>query len=423
MGELKLTQRWWKKTAVGLLSASLLLSSSNVALAEESNKKETKVETKKEEVNFPDLQIESESAILYDTHLNKIIFEKNADQVTPTASLAKVMTMLLSSEAIKSEKIKEDDLVTISKKAWKTGGSRMFLNVGAKVPFNELFAGLAIVSANDAAVAMAEHLEGSTQEFAKKMNEKAKELDMKNTNFISPNGLPDGENTDVSTARDLMLLSKDYLKKHPNNMVIHKKLEFVTDKAYSGGRDDIQQSNRNPILKDYKGADGLKTGWIDGHYNFIGTAVKDDVRLIVILMTSPSLKARTNDAEKLLNFGFEQYSKIIVNKAGDEIQKIAVYKSEGVKKTQVVIKDSIELVVHNSDFEEGEIKEEIILPKHLIGGKKENEVVGKKNIYLGKKKIATADLVITEDLPKAGFLQSILDNISLMVKWVSDKLF
>lgn len=394
-----------------------------MALAEESNKKEIKGASEKAEIKIPDLQIESESAILYDMHLNKIIFEKNADQITPTASLAKVMTMHLSTEAIKNKKIKYDDLVTISKESWQTGGSRMFLNVGAKVPFNELFAGLAIVSGNDAAVAIAEHLEGSTQEFAKKMNEKAEELNMKDTTFISPNGLPDGDNMDVSTARDLMLLSKDYLKKYSSNMVIHKRLEYITDKAYSGGRDDIPQSNRNPILQNYKGADGLKTGWIDGHYNFIGTAVKDDVRLIVILMTSPSVQARANDAKKMLDFGFEQYSKVIVNKAGDEVQKIAVYKSNGVKKTQVVIRENIELVLHNSDFENGEIKEEIILPKHLVGGLKKDDVVGTKNIYIGKKRIASAELIITEDLPKAGILQVVFDSMTLMAKWITEKLF
>lgn len=405
----------FKKPVIGVMTALLLFSSPAVGFAEEvktgdKNKKQVEKEVK------PELDLFSESAFLYDMNLNKVIYEKNPDQKIPTASLAKVMTLLIASEQLASGNVKKEDKVTVSEKAWKTGGSRMFLEVGRQVPFNEIFKGVAVVSGNDASVAIAEHIDGSTEKFANRMNKKAKELGMKNTTFVSPNGLPVDDRTDISTAKDLGLMTKEYIKKYPGNLKIHSLQEY----AFDTGRGVIEQKNRNPLLGEYKGADGLKTGFIEDTYNLIGTAQKDGIRLIFVSMKSASANERAKDAKTLLDYGFGQYNKYHIANKGEKISSLPVYKTKDVKKTDIVIKEDAEVVIHSSQLKNGKIEKKIHLPEYVNASKglKSGAKVGSISYYAGKKEIYEVELVIREDLEPASWWEKGLDSIILFARWI-----
>lgn len=410
-----------RKSLLASFAAILLMSSFNPVLAKEKVKEQAKKEEQTEAVEkkevYPDLGIESESVVLYDMKLKKIVYQKNPDSVIPTASLAKIMTLSIASDKLKNSDVKNTDEVTISEKAWKTGGSRMFIEVGKQVPFGELFKGVAVISGNDAAVSIAEHISGSTEEFVKEMNAKAAELKMNNTTFETVNGLPIDGLMDVSTAKDLTLLTIDYLKKYPDNLKIHSMKSY----AFDNGRNVIEQKNRNPLLKSYEGADGLKTGWIEGHHNLIGTAQGNGIRLIAVIMSSPSEEVRAQDAKKLLDYGFSQYRVYSFADKDELVEKVTVYKAKDIKKTSVVYENKTEITIHNMDAKK--IKQKIDIPDYITGGKKKGDVIGSKKIYLGDEVIETINIVLTEDLPKSNLITTIFDSIALVFNKITSKLF
>ncbi|PGP12771.1 hypothetical protein COA01_33685 [Bacillus cereus] len=406
-----------KKPLIGVMSLVVLATAPSAALAEKADTHAKKKVKAAEVVKKPELPIESEAAFLYDMNLKKVIYEKNADDVIKTASLAKVMTLFLASDALASGEVKQNDKVLVSEKSWKTGGSRMFLEVGREVPFGEAFKGVAVVSGNDAAVAIAEHLAGSTDEFVKRMNEKAKKLKMTHTHFRSVNGLPDGDEDDTSTPRDLGNMTIKYLTKYPRNLEIHSLQEF----SFDTGRGVITQKNRNPLLGEYKGADGLKTGWIDEHYNLIGTAEKGGVRLVFVTMKGANEKIRAKDAKTLLDYGFNQYKKYVLNKKGEKVATLPVYKASEDKKAEVVMKNDDEVVIHSSQLKgKKTVKEKLVLPDYINAGKgmKAGEVIGKKQYFIGKKLIHESDIVLKEGIEKGNWWQKALDSILLSGMWI-----
>jgi len=358
-----------------------------------------------------DLNIEADSAILYNPDTKEILFEKNADAPVAPASLTKVMTLLIVSEEMKKRGTKDTELVTISEKAWRTQGSLMFLNVGAKVPIGELKKGLAIVSGNDAAVALAEYFYGSTEEFIKVMNNRAKELGMKNTHFKSVNGLSEAKDGDKSSARDLMILTDFYMSHFPENMKLHQTPSYTTPKEYHGGQKDIPQESRNPLLKSYKGGTGLKTGMIEGHFNLIGTAERDHIKLISVIMKSPSSGARERSAFRLLDFGFAQYKSVTNGKKGDEIKTLNVYKSSNSKSAKIFLKEDATIVVNVKDESKIKVKDKV--PSFLEGGYKAGDKIGERNISVGDKKYSF-DIIVKEDIKEAPWYIKFLDQIAIL---------
>lgn len=357
------------------------------------------------------VEVEADSVILYNPDTKEILYEKNADVTTPPASLTKVMTLLVVSEEMKKRGTKDSELVTISEKAWKTQGSLMFLNVGAQVPIGELKKGLAIVSGNDAAVALAEYFYGSTEEFVKVMNKRAKELGLKNTHFTTVNGLSEAKDGDKSSARDLMILTDYYMSNFPENMKLHKTTSYTTPKEYSGGPVDIPQDTRNPLLKSYKGGTGLKTGMIDGHFNLIGTAERNNIKLIAVIMKSPTSGARERTVYRLLDFGFSQYKSITMGEKDEEIKTLNVYKSKKTKSAKVYLKENATFVVNVKD--ESKIKVNDKLPSFLEGGYKSGEKIGERIITV-KDKTFKFDIVIKEDIKEAPWYIKFLDQIVIL---------
>jgi serine-type D-Ala-D-Ala carboxypeptidase (penicillin-binding protein 5/6) len=235
------------------------------------------------------------SAILMDMTTGRILYTHNADAPLPPASITKVLSLYLADEAIREGRVRPTDPVKISRKAGRTGGSKMFIQAGSEIPLEELLKGMAVVSANDASVAVAEHIGGNVEGFVEQMNRKARELGMERSVFKNPNGLP--ARGQFTTARDMMILASDYLRRFPESLNLHSQQYFTYQ--------DITQRNRNSLLQHYPNADGLKTGWvIAAGYHIVATAKRGNTRLIAIVMGAKTSAIRAREAEKLLDEGF-----------------------------------------------------------------------------------------------------------------------
>jgi D-alanyl-D-alanine carboxypeptidase len=241
------------------------------------------------------LRLAVHSAILMDMTTGRILYTHNADDPLPPASTTKVLSLYLADEAIRDGKVRPADPVKISRKAGRTGGSKMFLQAGSEIPLAELLKGMAVVSANDASVAVAEYIGGNVEDFVKQMNGKARELGMNHSFFKNPNGLP--ARGQFTTARDMMILACDYLRRFPESLDLHSQ-QYYTYR-------DITQRNQNSLLRHYPNADGLKTGWVvKAGYHIVATAKRGNTRLIAVVMGAKTPAIRAREAEKLLDEGF-----------------------------------------------------------------------------------------------------------------------
>lgn len=235
------------------------------------------------------------SAILMDMTTGRILLAHNADDPLQPASITKVLSLYLADEAIRDGKVRPTDPVKISQKAGRTGGSKMFLQAGSEIPLAELLKGMAVVSANDASVAVAEYIGGNVEDFVKRMNGKARELGMNRSFFKNPNGLP--ARGQFTTARDILILACDYLRRFPESLNLHSQ-QYYTYR-------DITQRNRNSLLRHYPNADGLKTGWVvKAGYHIVATAKRGNTRLIAVVMGAKTPAIRARETEKLLDEGF-----------------------------------------------------------------------------------------------------------------------
>jgi D-alanyl-D-alanine carboxypeptidase (penicillin-binding protein 5/6) len=235
------------------------------------------------------------SAILMDMTTGLVLLAHNADDPLQPASITKVLSLYLADEAIRDGKVHPTDTVKISQKAGRTGGSKMFLQAGSEIPLAELLKGMAVVSANDASVAVAEYIGGNVEDFVKQMNGKARELGMNHSVFKTPNGLP--ARGQFTTARDMLILACDYLRQFPESLDLHSQ-QYYTYR-------DITQRNKNSLLRNYPNADGLKTGWVSkAGYHIVATAKRGNTRLIAVVMGAKTSKIRARETEKLLDQGF-----------------------------------------------------------------------------------------------------------------------
>jgi len=242
------------------------------------------------------LNLNVKSAIMMNVDTGRILYAQDADRQIPPASLTKILSLYLINEAIEQGRVHWQDTVHISKKAGRTGGSRMFIRSGTEVRLEDLVKGMAVMSANDASVAAAEYVAGSDAEFVARMNGKAHELGMRNSFFLNPNGLPAKGQT--TTARDILTLTLNYIHHFPQVMPIHAMQYY----SYN----NINQHNRNNLLKIYPEVDGLKTGFIcESGYHIIITAKRGKTRLIAVVMGAQTRGIRTRETKKLLETGFK----------------------------------------------------------------------------------------------------------------------
>ncbi len=261
------------------------------------------------------LTVQSESAVLMDGMTGQILFQKSPEKRFSPASLVKMMTLYLAFDAIKGGTVTFDQEIVVSEKAWKMGGAQMFLEVRDRVEFAELIRGVAVVSANDGALAIAESLAGSEEVFVHQMNQKARLLALRHTRFINSHGLhAEGQET---SAIDMATLGFRYIIDHPDALEFHTLSEYT----YGG----IKQKNRNPLLNRRMGVDGLRTGYLKrSGYHFLFSAKRNTQRLVGVVMGAKTAKSRNNDALKLLRYGFKNFSTVTVLKEGDVVGKVKV---------------------------------------------------------------------------------------------------
>jgi D-alanyl-D-alanine carboxypeptidase (penicillin-binding protein 5/6) len=237
------------------------------------------------------------AAVLLDANSGQFLYAQNPHESIPPASLTKVLTLFLTFDAIQQGRVRLEDQVPISRKAWRTGGSKMFLKAGERVPLEELIKGIAVDSGNDASVAVAEYLEGSERAFVAKMNEKLRELNIRDTRIETVHGLP--ARHQYTTAADMALLARAYIQAHPEALRYHQLTSFTYR--------NISQHNRNRLLLQDPSVDGLKTGYTrKSGYHLVATARRGEQRLIAVVMDARNRKIREREAMRLLNLGFQQ---------------------------------------------------------------------------------------------------------------------
>lgn len=347
------------------------------------------------QASFADeLAISSPSAILIESQTGQVLFEKNAHEKLPPASVTKIMTMLLTIEAVDSGQIKMEDMVTCTEEAASMGGSQVYLEAGEQMSVHDMLKAVAVASGNDAAVALACHLSGSHEGFVKKMNERAKELGMENTNFVNCNGLDDENH--YTTAYDISVMSKELIS-HP------RIFEFTSIWMDSLRGGEFGLVNTNKLIRFYEGANGLKTGSTSiAKYCLSASAKRNDMNLIAVIMAAPTSKERFADATKLLDYGFANYAianslvtdedltEIKVKKGAENIVNPGAKEQTGV----LVSKDKL-----NSIEKRLSIPEEIEAP--IAKGQK----IGEIEFFIDGNKVGGTDLVALKDIKKINPLQ------------------
>ena len=346
------------------------------------------------------LEINAPSAILIEAKTGTVIYEKNPDEIRSPASITKIMTLLLAFEALEAGKIHMEDEVVTSAHAKSMGGSQVFLEEGEIQTVDTLLKCIAVASGNDASVCMAEHISGTEGEFVNLMNEKAKELGMTNTHFIDCSGLSNSDEH-YSTAKDVALMSKELITKYPQvfdyTTIWMEDITHVTEK----GESTFTLSSTNKLLKQYPYANGLKTGSTDkAKYCLSATALKDGVQLIAVVMAAPDYKVRFEDCKNMLNFGFSR-AHFYEDEKKENVAKIPV-RNGVLLETVVEYKDKfVYLDLEGNDV--SKIRKEELLPEVIEAPLNKGDKVGEVKYYLGEKQIGQMDIVVSEDLVKAGF--------------------
>lgn len=338
-----------------------------------------------------DLGLNAKSSILMEESTGNILYESNPDERLPIASVTKVMTMLLIMEAVDSGKISLDDMVTVSENAMSYGGSTMFLETGEQLTVNDMLKGIAVASANDGCVAMAEHLAGSESAFVDMMNEKAKELGMENTHFMNTNGLDEDDH--YSSARDVAIMSRELMK----HETIFNYTSIWMD-TLRGGK--FQLANTNKLIRFYDGANGLKTGSTSKALCCLSAAAKrNDMQLIAVVLGAPTSAERFASAKSLLDYGFANYAVNTQITAGDEVQNIAVEKGVD-KEVGVVAGDSCSTLVKKG--QEDNITKEIKIDETITAPIEAGQKIGTMTISRDGEVIADIDLNASSAVEKKG---------------------
>lgn len=354
-----------------------------------------------------DLAPNAKSAIMIEASTGEILFQKNKDEKLAPASMTKMMSMLLIMEEIENGNLKWNEMITTSEKASSMGGSQIFLKVGEKMTVEDLLKGVAIASGNDAVVALAERVSGSEEQFVKRMNIRAKDLGLKNTNFINATGLT--ADNHYSTAYDMSLIAKELVK--------HEKiLEFTStyeDYLRKDTKSPFWLVNTNRLVRFKEGVDGLKTGFTDeAGYCLTATMKKDNMRLITVVMKEENTSKRSADTTKMLDYGFNIYmvQTILDEKTTIEKKKVELGKT---LTTEIVPKENITILNKKSE-EQKNITYKTNINK-IIAPVKKGDKVGTIDIIEDNNIISTIDATVKEDISKANILTIYLRNIKEII--------
>ncbi len=344
--------------------------------------------------------IDAKGYILIDANSGKVLAEKNPDMRMAPASLTKLMSLYIISGALKSGSIHLDDKVRISTKAWRTGGSRMFVKVNDEVPAKDLIQGIAVASGNDASVAMAEYVAGTEEAFASMMNTQAKTLGMNSSHFMDSTGLPNPNH--YSTPRDFATLARALTQVYPEDY------KYFSEKWFTFN--GIRQPNRNRLLWRYQYADGLKTGHTDdAGYCLVASAIKDKMRLISVIMGSPSDNARTEDSIRLLTYGFRFFETHKLYDGKKALAEARVWKGDD-KQISLGFEDDWYATLPAGQSKN--MQHVIKLNEPIVAPIVKGQVCGSIDVVLNNQVVASKPLVALTNDPKGSIFRRAADAMS-----------
>ncbi len=351
-------------------------------------------------------QLAAKSYVLMDHASGKVLVENNGDERLPPASLTKLMTAYIATLEIRKGKIGEQDLVTVSEHAWRTGGaasggSTMFLPLNSQVKVDDLLHGIIIQSGNDASIALAEYIAGSEDAFADMMNETAEKLGMKNSHFMNATGLPHPEH--YSSAHDMAILARAIINEDAEHYAIYSQKEFFWN--------NIKQGNRNLLLYRDKTVDGLKTGHTEeAGFCLVASAVREGARMITSVFGTANESARAAETQKLLTYGFRFFETKTFYQRGAELAKAQVWKG-ATREVKAGLASDLSLTLPKGQMDK--LQASMSLNPQLVAPIKQGDVIGSVQVKLGDEVVHSADLVALEAVEEGGFFRRLWDGIRL----------
>lgn len=357
----------------------------------------------------PNFETKANYAILIDAKSGAVFFEKNADNAVPPASMSKLMTQAIVFDALKAGTLTETQELLVSEDAWRrggspAGGSTMYAELNSKVSVINLLRGAIIQSANDACIIFAEALAGSEPAFLAQMDAKAKELGLKNSTFRNATGLPDPEHR--MSVRDLATVARYIIREHPNYFKLYGEPSFTWNK--------IEQQNRNPLLKEFAGADGMKTGFTrEAGYGLVGSAMRDGRRLIMVVAGMETLAARREEAQKLLDYGFRQFKSIDVFEEGETVAEARVWGGEE-RWVDLIATEAFKIALAPKEQENVEVKLNYTGP--LMAPVEKGAKIGTVRIIVDGKTVAETPVVTAEAvMARNSMWYKALDSVLIMI--------
>lgn len=345
------------------------------------------------------------SYILIDANTGHIIMEQNSDEALPPASLTKIMTAYIAEVEIDNGNLSLDDMAFISERAWRTQGSKTFVDVNTYVSVEDLLRGIIIQSGNDASVAIAEHIAGSEEAFADLMNQHARALGMTNSYFINSSGLDVGAETNLMSARDLATLSRVKILDHPTHYAMYSEREFT----FNG----ISQANRNTLLFRDRTVDGIKTGWTTpAGYCLVASAERDGMRLISVVMGTASEEARVVETQKMLSYGFRFFETHQLYDAGDAVSSARVWSG---KESSVELGIPEDVLITIPRGRAGDLTATVEMDEVIRGGFEAGQVMGQVEVKLEDEVLYAGEVVALTSVERGGLLKRLIDALTLFI--------
>jgi len=348
-------------------------------------------------------EVAAKNYLLVDFVSGKVLAEKNADSQIEPASITKLMTAYVVYKEMDEDRLAMDDLVIISEKAWRMGGSRMYLEVNSKVSVHDLLKGLIIQSGNDASVALAEHVAGTESAFVQLMNQYATELDMKNTNFVNSTGWPDKKH--LTSARDIATLAAAIIREFPEHYSWYAEKEYTYN--------EIKQYNRNKLLWSDNSVDGLKTGHTESAgYCLVSSALRSDMRLISVVLGTKSKKARASVSQTVLNYGFRFYESHTLYEKDEVLSRPRIWKGE-FEELAVGLNEDLSITIQRGAYDKLDAVMDV--DKDIEAPVSKGQQVGVVKVSLDGELLETVPLVALETVDEGGFIQIAKDYILRLI--------
>lgn len=348
-------------------------------------------------------EVAASSYILIDARTGNIIMEHNSDEALPPASLTKMMTSYIAEVEIDNGNLTHDDQVFISERAWRTQGSKTFVDVNSYVRVVDLLRGIIIQSGNDASVAIAEHIAGSEEAFADLMNQHARALGMTNSYFVNSSGLDTNGNTNLMSARDLSKLAQVKIVDHPSHYAMYAEREFT----FNG----IRQSNRNTLLFRDRTVDGMKTGWTTpAGFCLVASAERDGMRLISVVMGTTSEEARVVETQKLLSYGFRFFETHKLYDAGQSVSTARIWSGKE-NSVELGIQDEVFLTIPRGRA--SDLVASVDMEQVIRGGFDAGQIMGTIQISLNDDVLYSGNVVALQTVERGGFFKRLIDGLTL----------